>query len=99
MDILITNIAELLQIREQHIEKISGKDMATLPMLKNAWLLLHNDTIADFGTMENCPSIAGAQIIDATGKTVLPAWCDSHTHIVYAGNRVQECVVRFNGLS
>ena len=73
--------------------------MAVLPVLKNAWLLTHDNLIADFGTMDNCPEIPDAKIIDATGKVVLPTWCDSHTHIVYAGSRVQEFVDRINGLS
>lgn len=99
MQILITNIKELLQIREMSVTKVSGSEMAELPTLKNAWLLIENDFISDFGTMENCPQINPDKIIDATGKIVLPAWCDSHTHIVYAGNREQEFVDRINGLS
>jgi len=99
MKTLITNIAELLQVREEAIDKVSGAEMALLPTLKNAWLLIDDNVIAGFGTMDSCPEIAEAQIIDATGKTVLPAWCDSHTHIVYAGNREQEFVDRINGLS
>lgn len=99
MKLLITNITTLLQVRDTNIDKISGKDMANLPLLENAWLLIENDTIADYGTMDNCPYINDAEIINAEGKTVLPAWCDSHTHIVYAGNREQEFVDRINGLS
>ena len=99
MQTLITNIKELLQIRENHIEKVSGDEMAILPTLKNAFLLLENDLIKDFGPMENCPKINIDKTIDATGKIVLPTWCDSHTHIVYAGNREQEFVDRINGLS
>ncbi|MEL1245507.1 imidazolonepropionase [Flavobacterium sp. DGU11] len=99
MAILITNIKELLQIRESGMAKVSGREMAELPLLQNAWLLLNGNLIEDFGTMDSCPNIPDAQVIDATGKNVLPAWCDSHTHIVYAGNRVQEFVDRINGLS
>lgn len=99
MQTLITNIKELLQIRENHIDKVSGDEMAILPTLKNAFLLLENDLIKDFGPMENCPKINIDKTIDATGKIVLPTWCDSHTHIVYAGNREQEFVDRINGLS
>lgn len=99
MAILITNIKELLQVRENNIAKVSGSEMASLPLLQNAWLLMKGNLIEDFGTMDNCPEIPGAQILDAAGKTVLPAWCDSHTHIVYAGNREQEFVDRINGLS
>jgi imidazolonepropionase len=96
---LITNIQELLQIRDTTTKKVSGAEMAILPSIKNAYLLIENDLIADFGSMENCPEINAAITIDATGKVVLPTWCDSHTHIVYAGNRMQEFVDRINGLS
>ena len=99
MKILIINIKELLQVREDGADKICGKDMAILPSLKNAYLLIENNLIADYGPMENCPKDTGFNTIDATGKTVLPSWCDSHTHIVYAGNREQEFVDRINGLS
>jgi imidazolonepropionase len=96
---LITNIKELLQIRESGIQKVSGKEMATLPTIKNAFLVIENEYITDFGTMDNCPKINADKTIDATGKIVLPTWCDSHTHIVYAGNREGEFVDRINGLS
>ena len=99
MQTLIINIKELLQVRENSIEKVSGAAMAILPSIKNAFLLIENDTIADFGLMENCPKIKANKTIDATGKIILPSWCDSHTHIVYAGNREQEFVDRINGLS
>ncbi|GAA4072297.1 imidazolonepropionase [Flavobacterium cheonanense] len=99
MTTLITNIQELLQIRDASIRKVSGSEMAVLPSIKNAYLLIENDLIADFGLMENCPKINADETIHATGKVVLPAWCDSHTHIVYAGNRIQEFVDRINGLS
>ncbi len=98
MKILITNIKELLQVREDGADKISGKDMAALPTLQNAYLLIEDNIILDYGLMENCPNVLGANTIDATGKTVLPAWCDSHTHIVYAGNLEQVFVDRINGL-
>ncbi|MBN8642066.1 MAG: imidazolonepropionase [Flavobacteriales bacterium] len=96
---LIHNIKELLQVRETFISKVSGKEMAVLPSIKNAFLLIENDVIADFGSMENCPKINADATIDATGKMVLPTWCDSHTHIVYAGNREQEFVDRINGMT
>lgn len=99
MALLITNIKELLQVRETPTEKLSGGEMATLPTLKNAWLLMQNGIITGYGTMETCPSGFKGEIIDATGKTILPSWCDSHTHLVYAGNREQEFVDRINGLS
>lgn len=99
MQTLIINIKELIQIREIGIQKVSGSEMANLPLLKNAFLLIENDLIADFGLMNDCPTLPNAKIIDASGKVVLPTWCDSHTHLVYAGNRVQEFVDRINGLS
>jgi len=99
MRILIINIKELLQVRETSIEKVSGADMKVLPTLKNAYLLIENDSISDFGEMENLNGITADTTINATGKIVLPAWCDSHTHIVYAGNREGEFVDRINGLT
>ncbi|MFD2917833.1 imidazolonepropionase [Psychroserpens luteus] len=99
MSILITNIKELLQVRETNVTIVKGKDMKTLPILKNAYVLIEHDTIVEYGSMEDCIDIDADEIIDATGKIVLPAWCDSHTHIVYAGDRTQEFVDRINGLS
>ncbi|RRJ87736.1 imidazolonepropionase [Paenimyroides tangerinum] len=99
MKILITNIKELLQVRETSINKVSGSDMKVLPSIKNAFLYLEDDLISDFGKMEDCPNIFVDKKIDATGKIVLPTWIDSHTHLVYAGSREQEFVDRINGLS
>lgn len=99
MKTLIINIQELLQIREVSIQKVSGSDMKQLPSIKNAYLLIEDDCILDFGSMENCPKNDVDVNIDATGKVVLPTWCDSHTHIVYAGNRILEFVDRINGLT
>ncbi|AOC96110.1 Imidazolonepropionase [Flavobacterium anhuiense] len=96
---LITNIQELLQVRETSIAKVSGSEMANLPTIKNAFLVLKDNLIKDFGSMDNLPKINADKTIDATGRVVLPSWCDSHTHIVYAGNREQEFVDRINGLS
>ena len=99
MTTLIVNIKQLLQVRETTITKVSGSEMAILPIIKNAFLLIRDNLIADFGTMDNAPKIDVEKVIDATGKIVLPSWCDSHTHIVYAGNREQEFVDRINGLT
>lgn len=99
MQTLIINIKELLQVRELSINKVAGAEMAILPTIKNAFLLIENDIIADFGSMDSCPELNPDKIIDASGKIVLPAWCDSHTHIVYAGNREQEFVDRINGMT
>ena len=99
MQTLFIHIKELLQVRPQGISKVSGSEMAILPKIDNAFLLIKDNEIADFGPMENCPTIENTKIIDASGKVILPTWVDSHTHIVYAGNRVQEFVDRINGLS
>jgi imidazolonepropionase len=98
MNVLFINIKELIQIRERSIDFLSGKEMNILPTLKNAFLLVQNGLISDFGLMKNCPKI-NIKTIDATGKIILPSWCDSHTHLVYAGNREDEFVDRINGLS
>ena len=96
---LFTNIKELLQVRENTIDKLSGVEMKELPTIKNAWLLIEDDKIADYGEMNSIPEIEADKTIDAEGKIILPSWCDSHTHIVYAGNRELEFADRINGLS
>ena len=98
MNVLFKNIKELIQIRETPIDFLAGKQMNVLPTLKNAFLLIKDGLISDFGLMESCPDIE-IKTIDATGKMILPSWCDSHTHIVFAGNRETEFVDRINGLS
>ncbi|WP_191859447.1 imidazolonepropionase [Hanstruepera ponticola] len=99
MTTLITNIKELIQVRETNHTLVSGQDMKVLPTIKNAFLLIDHDTIVDYGEMSDSVGLKADNIIDATNKLVLPTWCDSHTHIVYAGNREQEFVDRINGLS
>ena len=99
MKLLLINIKELLQVRENPPSKVSGKEMNHLPTLKNAWLLIKDKKIEDFGIMDAPPKGKFTQILDCTGRIVLPTWCDSHTHIVYAGNREQEFVDRINGLT
>jgi imidazolonepropionase len=99
MAILLQNIKALLQIRDNHIQYIAGGGMKELPMLDNAFLLIEDDTIVDFGKMEDLNGSSADKIIDCNGRMVLPSWCDSHTHIVYAGHREQEFVDRINGLS
>jgi imidazolonepropionase len=73
--------------------------MKDLPTLKNAWVFINHGIIEDFGTMDKMRPHDGFKTIDCSGKIVLPAWCDSHSHLVYAGNREQEFVDRINGLS
>lgn len=99
MKLLFTNIKELLQVRETSVAKLSGKEMNSLPTLKDAWLLIEDEKISDYGEMKDLPELSVDNTIDLTGKMVLPSWCDSHTHIVYAGNREQEFGQRISGLS
>ena len=99
MKTLFVNIKELIQVRDTGVKKVSGKAMNSLPTIKNAFLLIENDRIIDFGKMEQLPNRSVANMIDCKGKMILPTWCDSHTHIVFAGNREQEFVDRINGLS
>lgn len=99
MKLLLTHIKELLQVRENCPSKLSGKEMNELPTLKNAWVFINHGIIEDYGTMDKMGPHQGFKTLDCSGKMVLPAWCDSHTHIVYAGNREQEFVDRIKGLS
>jgi len=99
MATLFKNIKELIQVRTESVSFLSGKEMSELPTIKNAFLVVENGIIANFGAMDSCPTTAFSTIIDATGKMILPSWCDSHTHIVYAGNREGEFVDRINGLT
>jgi len=99
MKTIITNIKQLVQVRKINVEKVSGMEMKNLPILEDAFLIIENERISDFGLMSELSEIKCEKTIDATGKIVLPTWVDSHTHIVYAGNRIQEFVDRINGLS
>ena len=100
MKILIRNIKGLVQIRPVGQRLVSGADMAQLPSLENAWLTTDKKgRISGFGTMANCPDGDFEQVIDAKDRFVLPTWCDSHTHLVYAGNREQEFEMRLKGAS
>jgi imidazolonepropionase len=96
---LITNIQELFQINTDKKVLKKGLEMNDLPSIKNAFLVLEDELIANFGEMANCPTQDFDNLIDAKGQMVLPAWCDSHTHLVYAGDRSQEFEDRINGLS
>lgn len=102
MKILIKNIKSLLGVHETPPQFLSGKDMRNLPAIDNAWLAIENKVIVGYGEMNDWPGISDwrdLEVIDATGKYVLPTWCDSHTHLVYAGNRIGEFVDRIHGLS
>lgn len=98
MRTLITNIQQLCQTTNG-AKRVGGTDMATLPSIEKAWLLIENDTIHSFGSMATLPDMQADETINATGRLVLPAWCDSHTHLVFAAARDQEFVDRIKGLS
>lgn len=96
---IFSNIKELIQVREPGINFLKGQEMKSLPTIKNAYLIVTEGKIEDFGKMEDCPNAEHHEVIDCTGKMIFPSWCDSHTHIVYAGNREGEFVDRINGKS
>lgn len=99
MRTLFINITTLVQIREPDVLRVDGAQMKELPSINNAFLLLENDTIADFGHMESLNQVDADEVIDALGSFIVPSWCDSHTHLVFAGNREEEFVSRIKGLS
>ena len=99
MSKLIINIKELIQIRDRNISFVSAKEMDTLPSINNAYLLIENGKISDFGKMSEISKIDNVETIDAKNKIVLPCWCDSHTHSVYTGNRSDEYLQRIKGVS
>jgi len=99
MSKLIINIKELIQVRDRNISFLSAKEMNTLPSINNAYLLIENGKISDFGKMSEISKIDNVETIDAKNKIVLPCWCDSHTHSVYTGNRSDEYLQRIKGVS
>jgi imidazolonepropionase len=102
MKILIKNIKQLVQVEEEPRLKVSGNEMKKLNCIDYAWLAIENDKIVGYGKMDDWEGITdwtNLTVIDASDKLVLPCWCDSHTHIVYAGSREGEFVDRINGLT
>lgn len=105
MNLLVENIRSLLLAEKERRRYSAGTEMASLPVLDNAWLFVENSSIRDFGSMEDIvtqtkyKTSGPLHIIDATGKMVMPAFCDSHTHLVYAGSRELEYRDKIMGLS
>ncbi|MGZ4098634.1 MAG: imidazolonepropionase, partial [Bacteroidia bacterium] len=100
--LLLKNIKTLVSVYENAPQKLSGKAMGELPCIDNAWLACEDGLIVDYGHMGDFPGITdwkGLEVIDCSGKIVMPGFVDSHTHIVYAGNREQEFVDRIKGLT
>lgn len=101
MHLLLTNIKQLcnVELGEERKKRVSGSEMKELTCLENAWLLIENGIIQDFGDMEHAHAVQASDVLDVSGKLVLPAWVDSHTHLVFAASREEEFVDRINGLS
>ncbi len=100
MKLLVKNIATLAGIDRQGLLRRQGQQMRELNCINDAYLLVEDGVIADFGSEADLVMPDGeVTVIDAERGTVLPSWCDSHTHIVYAGSREQEFVDKINGLS
>ena len=100
MAILITNIGILVNIREES-KLLRGRNLAKLPTIENAFLVVEGSEIASFGAMKEAKFRVQDfnEHYDATGRVVMPAWCDSHTHLVFAGSRENEFVDKIKGLS
>ena len=99
MRTLVDNIGCIFGIERQGRLRLCGEDMGRMETLEDAWLLVEDGRIAAFGRRaEGVPENAG-RTIDAAGGTLFPSFCDSHTHLVYAGSREQEFLDKINGLS
>lgn len=105
MKTLIRDIGQIAGIVEAGVMRKEGVSMSETGTLENAWLLIEDDKIACFGSMSDCPDLSqesgqdSFEVIDADGGFVLPAFCDSHSHIVFAGTREQEFLDKIKGLS
>lgn len=105
MKTLIRNIGQIAGIAEAGVMRKEGVSMSETDTLEDAWLLIEDDKIACFGPMSDCPDLSqesgqdSFDVIDADGGFVLPAFCDSHSHIVFAGTREQEFLDKIKGLS
>ncbi len=98
MKTLFSHIKQLIQVRDSTVP-VAGVDLAHLPIIEDAYLVIEDGVIFDYGKMDDLPELAIEEHIDVTGRIICPSWCDSHTHLVYAGNRVDEYVARIKGKS
>ena len=99
MRTLVKNIKELVQVEYQQRLRVCGKDMATLGTIKDAYLIVDGDRIFEFGPMSELKEQSFDKEVNATGRMVFPSFCDSHTHLVYAGSREIEYIDKIRGLS
>lgn len=98
MKLIVKNIGRLIGILPAEVSRLRGHEMDSVAQIKDAWLLCDGGKIAAFGPMDSCPD-GDFELIDAKGGIVAPAFCDSHTHIVWAGDRAGEFVDKIKGLS
>lgn len=96
---IIRNIGLLTGIQPQGKLRTEGIEQGFTGSMENAWLCIEDGRIAGFGPMSTCPSLFGEEAIDALGGMIMPGFCDSHTHVVYAGSRDGEFLDKINGLS
>lgn len=94
---IVTNIGRLVGIDQPARRR--GHEMDTLPSIDNAWLKVENGIVADYGPMDTLGETGSEEVVDAQGGYVFPSFCDSHTHIVYAGTRDGEFLDKIHGLS
>lgn len=100
MSLVIHNTGMLVQTREEGLAFTAGQDMAILPVIEKGWLLIEDGIISGFGPPETLPAFSNAvPRLDAGGGFVFPAFCDPHTHLVYAGSREKEYTDKIRGLS
>jgi imidazolonepropionase len=102
MKIIIINIKEIVQTeRSERVPVRSGASMSSMDNIRDGYIVINGELIEEFGEMSNLTEeqTTGANIIDATGRMVLPSFCDSHTHLVYAGSREMEYIDKIRGLS
>jgi imidazolonepropionase len=100
MTTLISNIKQLVGVREES-KLLRGKELSFLPSIENAYLVVENGLIAEYGMMNEIKNskLKIQNTIEATGQFILPCWCDSHTHLVFAASREEEFVDKLKGMS
>lgn len=99
MRLLVKNIAKIVGLRPAACERLCGAEMNELQTLDDAWLLAVDGRIEAFGRMAELGDMIVDRVVDAAGGMLFPSFCDSHTHLVYAGSREQEFIDKINGLS
>ncbi len=99
MTLLVTNIGLLAGLDPARREVLRGSELSSIETLRDAWLLVRDGRFEAWGSMSQMPEVTADQVVDAAAGTLLPSFCDSHTHLVYAGSREGEYVDKINGLS